>query len=387
MWWMLALGCADDPGPPVTIIDIADLQPTYLDLRNAGDVEWLIDLDADGASELVGLPDFGNDIPVTWTDGRPTEVLFLEVPGSGASVHHNLSFGDYDGDRGIDVMYTVISQDTPTSTLRHLRAFTDPLTPGADPTQEQLTEPLPSVRLDQHASVGDVDGDGADDFVTLWSNHDIRLLSATASPIGVATVEDTPRLKGATVLTVGDVDGDGAQDVFVSVPERGVSYLISTGNWNQPLGLAQAGTTIERSFFAIGGQDLDGDGRGDLLLEVGERWCLWVDVPTEGTIPEPDEGPCWPISGGAVMLPDLDDDGAGELLMLVGKTLYLLTSEQLMGGAPREEARLQMKLNVAGPSPILLSDRAGTEVLLLDAYSREQRGWLLQTNQFRSALK
>ncbi len=160
------------------------------------------------------------------------------------------------------------------------------------------------------AGVGDVNGDGLDDFlIGAWKNSDafsgagkvylilgktsgwernVSLANADASFLG-ATQDEAA---GLPVAGAGDVNGDGFDDLLigatgygdgVTVPEgAGRIYLVlgkATG-WgvNQSLAAVAAGSYVGEDFWdtagsaLAGGGDVNGDGLDDFLIGAPENW-------------------------------------------------------------------------------------------------------------------
>ncbi len=135
------------------------------------------------------------------------------------------------------------------------------------------------------ASAGDIDGDGADDFlagaVAMGSGGPTALWFVRGNPSRALTLGDgvpVTSADGAPLSTSAsggaDLDGDGVLDMAIGVPERGggVVYIVS-GDALEGCNLDDSGVVIEASgrdaAFGISvsaGGDTDGDGRVDLLV-------------------------------------------------------------------------------------------------------------------------
>ena len=180
--------------------------------------------------------------------------------------------------------------------------------------------------------IGDVDGDGGDDFVVTAPTHGgdargrIYVYSGRSGTELYRVTGAAGEQLGFSISPTDDVDGDGWPDLLVGAPAagRGVAYSISgaTGNRIQRLSGEAAADAFGDSVAGI--DDLDGDGIGDLLVTAPQhdtagsgagRAYLYSGV--SGALLHTLDGDAAgdTFGGGAGRLSDLDGDGLGEFVV------------------------------------------------------------------------
>lgn len=196
-------------------------------------------------------------------------------------------------------------------------------------------------------AVPDVDGDGADDVAVVaddpwWGLESQRVFVYSGrtgaflrSIIGVVTAPGTMPETFAVSGIAGlrDVNGDGRGDLAVADGPRRRVLLISGASGNLLRVLAQPAGTAERAFASgvAPMQDLDGDGRGDLIVGSPTAQLTFLDAGAAyifsgatGALlrtlaPQPNPGPVQnndPMFGSAVLgTPDLTGDGQPDALV------------------------------------------------------------------------
>ncbi|NUN96121.1 MAG: FG-GAP repeat protein, partial [Candidatus Omnitrophica bacterium] len=225
----------------------------------------------------------------------------------------------------------------------------------------------PFDELSSVAGVGDVNGDGFDDFLLGAFRNDTggtgsgksylflgnetdfgpnrSVTTADASFVG----EYSADYSGFSVAGVGDMNGDGLDDfligapmngAYVSYPYQGKAYLIlgrTSADWGQNFSLANADASFLGSHYAshlgdvvTGGMDVDGDGYDDLLIRGNKDFDSsyvylirggigpWIGIQTvesRADIVYQNELPNDAAGASLSALPDVDGDGFGDFLV------------------------------------------------------------------------
>jgi len=186
----------------------------------------------------------------------------------------------------------------------------------------------PDGKSPKRLAVGDLDGDGKLDLVT-WDpdSNTVSVFRNTSSPGTLSAASfsapvyfATGRNRINTVLA--DLDGDGKLDIVVSLAPSGVSVLrntstpgsITPGSFASPVEFSTSSTVS-----AV--EDLDGDGRPDIAsLAAGGNVSVLANKSSPGNLafgPEvlfPVRGP-----GNDLCIGDLDGDGKPDIAVAVGQ--------------------------------------------------------------------
>lgn len=252
---------------------------------------WVGDLDGDGIDDLMATSG-GGRLCVWRGDGDGIEGepdLFEQVAGDRPATQAMARFeglGDVDGDGLPDVAVGI--------ELRH----------GA-PTLLGASSELPAFPTSGRA---DPDGDGRSDIVNERfgpTSFDVFLAGdgSFGGPIDhfVAAGTDVVPVE-SELVHLGDITGDGRHDVAISIPSRDQGGLdLSTDGWVALLHGTDDGyapgppggeaidavesflpdpTAVElngfRTGYVIGIGDIDGDGIGDLGVEVLNGGLAWI---------------------------------------------------------------------------------------------------------------
>ncbi|HTE04873.1 MAG TPA: integrin alpha [Planctomycetota bacterium] len=141
------------------------------------------------------------------------------------------------------------------------------------------------------ANVGDVDGDGIDDFAAGRPGRSVAFAEAGAGSVYSGTdghllwTQDGTKAgarSGTVVAGAGDVDGDGFGDVLVGAPGYDGPNALTDANWGRavlysgdnglPLKTFVGAAKDDRLGEALAGvKDMNGDGRADFAIGIPGR--------------------------------------------------------------------------------------------------------------------
>jgi hypothetical protein len=195
----------------------------------------------------------------------------------------NVAAGDIDGD-GFD---EIVTGPGPGPVFGpHVRAFDYDGVPPVTPLAGVSFFAYGTLRWGVRVAAGDIDGDGFDEIVTgpgpgpsfgpQVRGWDVD--GGPAAPIGGVSFMAYGTNRLGVVVSCGDLDGDGIDEIFTA-PGPGSTFGAHIRGWNYdgtaiaplpgcsflawPAGEARFGARI------FGREDLDGDGRDDLVVGAG----------------------------------------------------------------------------------------------------------------------
>ncbi|NQU48337.1 MAG: VCBS repeat-containing protein [Planctomycetes bacterium] len=280
--------------------------------------ENLGDADGDGGEEIVmALPGIGDSEIVRIDSGIGGEAWRVSWHGLHPQAVYSLPewierLDDVNGDGVSDLL---IGSRAPISTgIAALLSGAD----GSTLWVEAMTGSHESFG-DSGCRVGDIDSDGVNDFLILAHlNHALfspELFAYSGATRAILWSMDTYSKGwgwGSVVCDLDgvDYDGDGCEDFLLQ--SGGLLRIISSVTGNQILSLGSAGGIFIKNGSKVTavGDDLDGDGLPDIVVEhpnfpLSQKICIgtsaaqtiWTQVDSE------------PYSSGTVSLPDIDGDG------------------------------------------------------------------------------
>ncbi len=308
----------------------------------------LDDLDGDGHDDLAIASPLPSGPTVSLRSGLTGAVIGAVIPSVAGEFGRVLaSGGDVDGDGVNDLL---IASPSPWG--------------GGPGGFVEVVSPMTGASLRVHASgqvealvfLGDVDGDGADDYA---------VGAPDTAGLGIGMVEvfsgagggllhffsgaSIHHVFGAALAGVGDVDGDGAGDLLVGAPGEqvapyttGAAYLYSGASGALLRHQTSPGTgQVMFGKSLAGAGDYDGDGVSDLAVMHSHSWVGGA-IKNVGTVyvfsgatgAELERMPTWGQRGPMVSAGDVNLDGIEDLLLASPATASGLSSMLMLGGAP-----------------------------------------------------
>jgi hypothetical protein len=238
------------------------------------------DADGDGASDLLVGQDHGNTSSgacgtVSLFGGEPG-ILTTRLGANGAGLLGSsiAPAGDFDGDGAADVL---VGAPQESGGAVHVVSGTD----GRDLSVYYGTQS--GARLGSSvASLGDLDGDGADDYAFgAPYHHELVTLSGFVTVVSGASGATVHTLIGSGVqnrfgyalANIGDVDADGVDDLAVGAPYDDTSdtnggrvhvFSMASGNQLFEVGGSSGGQLFGSSVSGV--DDVDGDSVPDVVV-------------------------------------------------------------------------------------------------------------------------
>ncbi|MER6919726.1 FG-GAP repeat domain-containing protein [Streptomyces spiralis] len=196
-----------------------------------------------------------------------------------------------------------------------------------------LEEDLPGdVSFKDYVPVGDQDGDGAPELLVVSADGTLRMVR-TQPNVNAAYVGESTRVGPGwqiynKVLSPGDLNGDARADVLARTPGGDVYFYASTGDKAAPFGprvKIAGGWQIYDQL--VGVTDNDGDGVGDVVTRTPSGQLFFhsgIAGVTPAFKPPVGLGSGWGVYNQIAGGDDLDGDGNGDLVArTVDGSLYI----------------------------------------------------------------
>jgi hypothetical protein len=229
------------------------------------------DFDADGKQDITAANSVTNSVSIIRNIssgvGNVNFATAVEVALTAGTGPRDMTAGDLDGDGKLDI----VAANSAVNSLSVLRNTS----PGAGSISfaNSLDVALMGNSYPSGVALGDLDGDGKLDLVTLSINNNyvvVALNTSTPGAISFAPVAyiSTGANTRPVFVTVADLNGDGKQDVATengTSNSVGVLFNASTGVGNIAFSAAaQYALPASSNNSGISAADADGDGRLDL---------------------------------------------------------------------------------------------------------------------------
>ncbi|HYO57080.1 VCBS repeat-containing protein [Archangium sp.] len=282
------------------------------------------DFDGDGNPDLISADRRGLTVLLNQGDGN-----FAPAPGSPVPVGaglHLLALADLDRDGDLDVLAT--GHD-------HAGVFVwlgnghGELTAG--PGSPHLAHG-PEIRAHNHGlAVGDLSGDGVPDVLTANDGDGTASVLLGDGTGQFAHAPGSPMSVGAEpyLSTLADVDGDGFLDaVMPLVGDDALAVLRGDGRGGFAPAVGSPQATLARP-YAVVVTDLEGDGRGDVLIAHDDTDRMTILSGAEGGRLVPAVGSPFALGQRVFRMAtaDFNGDGAIDVVGAAGDRLLVFLAQ------------------------------------------------------------
>ena len=267
------------------------------------------DVDGDGDSDIQ-FQNFNDGLLVMWRMDGSTVVerpLGRAMPPGGKVV----ASGDFNGDGRTDLLV----QDG-ARRLHNLRST-------GDKWSAYALDTAPLTTATQVVGAADLDGDRRDELLLVSASGIFSYWSINATTVVRGTSYHLPA--GARLVATGDFNADDKTDLVWMSSSRQMYLWWSNGGDMQHLNMTYAsiGRPLSSGWQVLGGQDMDGDGKSDLLFSNGSTrqftyWRMNRNLVVGN-------GPAVALVAGLAFgaLGDFNGDGHGDMLWRKGESFYM----------------------------------------------------------------
>ena len=289
------------------------------------------DIDGDGKSDLAVTNDLNGTKTVSVFRNTSSygiinsSSMAAKVDFTTTNAPGNVIFGDVDGDGKKDMLVAAglisgdsicVYRNTATAGVINSSSFASKV--------KFLAGGYPTVMLN------DIDGDGKPEMIV--SNRTINTVTIYRNTATIGSITTSsfaagvsfPTGTGPYYLAVADIDGDDKPDVItVNITSNTISVLRNTSS----VGVINASTLAAKIDFALPAssssnqvmaEDIDGDGKIDMICNTSAGFSIFRNTSTIGTITMAARADfSVPFSGGgSFAISDIDGDGKPEIAIL-----------------------------------------------------------------------
>jgi hypothetical protein len=246
------------------------------------------DLDGDGKPDLALADDYGITIRKNNSTGSTISFAFPEFFNAGERAH-SIAADDLDGDGKQDLVIALnVSETNFNGKISIFRNTTVPGAPFSASSLAPKVDFLTGGTGGFGVKIDDLDGDGKSDIIASNnSSGNIAVFKNTCTPgnISLATNTNYGTGAGPGLLAIDDLDGDGKADIIIPAGNKvGLMKNISTA------GAIALATNFEydnsNTAKSSSTGDLDGDGKPELIIAnyPGQGFTVFQNKIGEPTI-------------------------------------------------------------------------------------------------------